>query len=1477
MFGVAEGGDIVDSWFAGEVYGAADAGGLIGVARAASAANVWTAAQVAGRGDVGGAFGRADSVTVRGAFAAGAVGGARGARAGGFVGSAQGGDFDRAYFDIDSTGQAAATPAIGVASLQTLGAGDFPAGWNVGDYDEYPILAAQRADRQIASLRRGLTRIVADDKNPLAGGLMRSNPIDSRARFEIDHNALAANDGGLCVFGDGAVTASFADGATAVLSAADGGAFAAAGGCGARLEGDEAVDATLRLVVARGSATIATDYGIENYAATIDWDATLRALADDDGDNLPNAYDRSPAAGVDLSGGARGGFFDPYPIFNVWDLQAIDGRTPPGITAPGATSIFGDSVAARLTASYYLASDIDAAPTRDWDYGGGRLGFDSIGSGSDEFGGRFDGRGRLLRRLYVDAPGGNTGDRWVGFFAIVGEDGSLLDVGLEDAEVYARREFGSFAGGLAGILHGEILNSWASGRVDSGNLAGGLAGFTTEKDTGGKIALIRESWFAGEVIGNTGAGGLAAVSKETNISDVWALANVRVNNTSTGAGGGLVARLQTSNSGAPTTVTNAWAGGSIMGGSNVSVGGLYGVIDEGLVDSTYWSIETSGIDSSAGGAGAIGVKTAQTLSVAQWSDAIWDFGDSDFSAFDGFAHFPALRALDRARQQIGASFGLTRILAVGSDAATVVVVDRNEMQTIDGAASVLVLDVNGLADDESTSADETSAPFCEFKNDAMEAQTNYGATVRLRAAAGATLSLYGAARRCRVAVEADAGATVVLQAVFAAGEATMTADYAFTTGSALDPTALLADLFEINSPAVPTRVSAMATMGAVVLTVDVFGDRPIEAVTDGDFLNDEGFTVQISLARPATAIFAVDGSQPGVTLTIDGIDNSGALVLFRSFPLAKDGAPTVVGVPFLSARAGMMAFADPGAQIFHSITGEVYSLQSDSDLFTVDRQSGAVSFVRDVGLQTAHEFTLFVTGDGLTASQSVRISVLTASEEDPYLYSDDSCALPSQLRCKGSGTAGDPYRIYTIEQLQLVAGNNLPAAATLHLTADKAAELATRAAALFGSETERLAAHYRLANDIDARATRIWNSDAGFAPIGSGAPFSGNFDGDGNTIRGLYINRGVTIGLFAAAERANFVSVVLDEAEISGVATIGVLIGESGGSTVSAVSVRATVAATGAGAGGLIGVMVEVSGEPGGRVTDSSFTGAVSTSVYIGGLVGDLEERGGTVSNSWSAGEIRGVSDVGGLVGRLRDSVHSSRSSADVYASGDDSGGLVGRMTSNTRITDSSASGLVFSEGNSAGGLVGLMGSNARIESSWATGAVSSSLQYTGGLVGRMESSASITDSNASGRVFSEGDNAGGLVGLMGTNASIDLSWATGAVSSRGQYTGGLVGRMTLNARITDSGASGLVFSERGNAGGLVGLMETAARIDRSWAAGAVSSSGDYTGGLVGSAGERATVSQSWSSGALHSTRSEVGGFVGRLSPPSLFSITIGL
>ena len=48
---------------------------------------------------------------------------------------------------------------------------------------------------------------------------------------------------------------------------------------------------------------------------------------------------------------------------------------------------------------------------------------------------------------------------------------------------------------------------------------------------------------------------------------------------------------------------------------------------------------------------------------------------------------------------------------------------------------------------------------------------------------------------------------------------------------------------------------------------------------------------------------------------------------------------------------------------------------------------------------------------------------------------------------------------------------------------------------------------YALGRDIDAGITSTWNSGAGFQPIGAGNSFTGNLDGQGHTISGLFINR----------------------------------------------------------------------------------------------------------------------------------------------------------------------------------------------------------------------------------------------------------------------------------------------------------------------------------------------------------------------------------
>ena len=48
---------------------------------------------------------------------------------------------------------------------------------------------------------------------------------------------------------------------------------------------------------------------------------------------------------------------------------------------------------------------------------------------------------------------------------------------------------------------------------------------------------------------------------------------------------------------------------------------------------------------------------------------------------------------------------------------------------------------------------------------------------------------------------------------------------------------------------------------------------------------------------------------------------------------------------------------------------------------------------------------------------------------------------------------------------------------------------------------------YALGRDIDAGITSTWNSGAGFLPIGANNSFTGNLDGQGHTISGLFINR----------------------------------------------------------------------------------------------------------------------------------------------------------------------------------------------------------------------------------------------------------------------------------------------------------------------------------------------------------------------------------
>ena len=729
---------ISQSWFAGEVAGGGVVGGLIGSANGGAVEDNWAVARVAGaESAVGGLIGEAGA-TVRRSWAGGPLAGA--GQIGGLVGAtlntAVG---EQSYWDIRSSGAATSAIGIGVETMQTLlatDAGWSAAVWNFGKTVDFPVLVADPTDenRQAAAMAYGLTRLVAGIDE--GGGFVREVTLSEDAvypfttgnfvYFNLDIDGAGEDDKTECLpirNGLGLEASAGFNGVTVRLDGARGfSGYSAPCRIGASFPSGAS---TVSIVYAAGDFELTANYRVDDFVATVNWveeiDGTVFALRDNDGDGVLNAYDITPLGEdrVNLFAGGNG-FADgssarPFPIYNVWQLQAIDGVLPSDVVSPGGSTIlFGATPDARLIASYYLASDIDAAPTRNWD---GESGFNPIGDEGDQFTGRFDGRGRLIRDLYI----GSSENR-AGLFAVVGSDGSVLDIGLEDADVSSSHQDG-FVGALVGsVAGGRIDRGWAaSGRTratGSGGIAGGLVGYLQGGET-------RESWFVGEVEAGIRSGGLVGVASGALVADSWGLVDVHSDEgDANNYAGGLIGLVSLGGA-EPSTVSRVWAGGPVSGAPGVAVGGLFGEVGGGNQVDGYWAIETSGVNSSAGG-GAVSVQTAQTLSVAEWSDAVWSFGDDD--------DYPILRAHRPGRQEVAIADYLTRVYAE-SDGAELVAGGANFYDT---SRDLLRIDSNGNAPDfDAETPGETSVANCSFLGNVS---LNNGVTLAVRTMGGEVVS-----------------------------------------------------------------------------------------------------------------------------------------------------------------------------------------------------------------------------------------------------------------------------------------------------------------------------------------------------------------------------------------------------------------------------------------------------------------------------------------------------------------------------------------------------------------------------------------------------------------------------------------------------------------------------------------------------------------------------------------------------------------
>ncbi len=386
------------------------------------------------------------------------------------------------------------------------------------------------------------------------------------------------------------------------------------------------------------------------------------------------------------------------------------------------------------------------------------------------------------------------------------------------------------------------------------------------------------------------------------------------------------------------------------------------------------------------------------------------------------------------------------------------------------------------------------------------------------------------------------------------------------------------------------------------------------------------------------------------------------------------------------------------------------------------------------------------------------------TEAVPVFTYVGACPWAAVITAAGSGSEDDPWQVGSLCQLQEIRYDTV--------------------------------AHYRVANDIDAKQSHEWRDGKGFPPIES---FSGSLDGSGHSVLSLLINPGQTdhVGLFGKLSGGALQRLALVNVTVWGRDATGALAG----------SVAANGSIKGSTVTGLIGGRDRVGGVAGenhGLIklshSESTVAGTVDSQGHgntIGGLVG-ANFSGARIRSSHARGSVSGADNIGGLVGLNQAPIYHSQAQSTV--SGRSSvGGLAGY---NVGFIFGSYSAGVVSGTRNVGGLVG-WNDYYSIADSHSDSKVISAGNHVGGLVGM--SSGSILRSHATGAV-SGTDQVGGLVGKT-KYGSIDDSYATGLVSGNVQI-GGLVGNSELyysrNISIEDSYATGLVNGNN-QAGMLVG------------------------------------------------------------------------
>lgn len=401
--------------------------------------------------------------------------------------------------------------------------------------------------------------------------------------------------------------------------------------------------------------------------------------------------------------------------------------------------------------------------------------------------------------------------------------------------------------------------------------------------------------------------------------------------------------------------------------------------------------------------------------------------------------------------------------------------------------------------------------------------------------------------------------------------------------------------------------------------------------------------------------------------------------------------------------------------------------------------------------------------------------------------------------------------------------------------------------------------------------------------------FLGNFNGDGHSIIGLYMDTAgksdVNIGLFGYAGTGSIIRNVTISGEVRAGENAGGIVGYTNGLVDTCISTCKITANWKPSHGGIAGY-VDTAGE----IRNCTVNASVEGSSNVGGIVGYLKGKavqcsvniniptasnyhGGIagyatatsfISKCTVQGTIFGNAYTGGVAGLTAGWIDDCTINATVTAAQTYLGGVTGYSSgAASKITNCRVNATIDSNGGDGctGGVAGK--TDGEITGCTVGGTISGENKYIGGVAGYAGVTSTISLCNITCTVRADGGYGyvGGITGQ--TDGNITQCTATGPVTGTGQhYVGGITGNATTDSEVTKCSSSGAITGN-GIVGGIAGYSDGSVSICIN--TGAVSGQSDgRAGGIVGMTGAGAEISNSYNSGAISGYGpGYVGGIVG--------------